>query len=134
MPRSKPRERADPEAPKGRAAEAGRQPAVNKTVAIRTLIEEWTQAGQRTAPKTLTEELKRRYPTEEWSLAYVSSTKSKLKKRQPPQAPAAPPVGEGNPLRGRDAVELVLAVKSLAKQAGGLDQLKKLIEALQADH
>jgi hypothetical protein len=117
----------------GGQAGGGRQPAVNKTEAIRALIEERTQAGQDTAPKGLTEELKRRYPSEGWTIAYVSSIKSKLKKR-PPQRPAPGlPPGEADVAPVQDLIALVLALKRLAKQAGGLDRLKQLIEALQSE-
>jgi hypothetical protein len=108
----------------------------NKTEAIRALIEECAGAGRDTAPKALTEELKRRYPSDAWTIAYVSSIKSKLKKRQPGQAPGAPvarPAGEARRMPASDPVALVLALKSLGKQAGGLDRLKQLIEALQSN-
>jgi hypothetical protein len=117
----------------GGQAGGGRQPAVNKTEAIRVLVEERTQAGLATAPKGLTEELKRRYPSEEWTIAYVSSIKSKLKKRRPHRTAAGPPPGEADLVPAQDPVTLVLALKRLAKQAGGLDRLKQLIEALQSD-
>jgi hypothetical protein len=106
---------------------------VNKTEAIRLLIEEWTQAGRECLPKALTEELKRRHPSEQWTLPYVYSIKSKLKKKRPPQAPPVARPEEASPVPAQDPVALVLAVKDLAKQAGGLDRLKRLIEALQSD-
>jgi hypothetical protein len=133
MPRGKPRKQAEPTAPGGQPSGAGRQAAVNKTEAIRALVEECTQAGRDTAPKGLTEELKRRYPSEEWTIPYVSSIKSKLKKRRPQRATASPPPDEGGPGLAQDPVALVLALKRLAKQAGGLDRLRQLIEALQSD-
>src|SRR4051812_9177193 len=79
-----------PEAPRAPAAVPGRPGAVNKTEAIRLLIEEWTQVGRECLPKALTEELKRRYPSERWTLPYVYSIKSKLKKKRPPQDPPVP--------------------------------------------
>jgi hypothetical protein len=105
---------------------------VNKTEAIQLLMDEWAQAGRECLPKALVEELRRRYPSEQWTLPYVYSIKSKLKKR-PPQAPPVSRPEEANLVPARDAVALVLAVKDLAKQAGGLDRLKRLIEALQSD-
>ena len=132
MPRGKPLKRAKPMPPGSQPGDGG-QPAVNKTEAIRTLIEECTRAGRDTAPKGLTEELKRRYPSEEWTIAYVSSIKSKLKKRRSQRVPASPPPGEASLVPAQDPVALVLALKSLARQAGGLDRLRQLIEALQSD-
>jgi hypothetical protein len=114
------------------ATAPARQGAVNKTEAIRVLIQEWTQAGRKCLPKELMAELKRRYPAEQWALPYVYSIKSKLKKR----APHAPPVSrteEATPVPTLDPAALVLAVKDLAKQVGGLDRLKRLIEALQSE-
>lgn len=122
-----------PEAPQAPAAAPGRPGPVNKTEAIRLLIEEWTQAGRECLPKALAEELKRRYPSEQWTLPYVYSIKSKLKKQRPPPARPASRTEEASPVPAHDAVALVLAVKTLAKQAGGLDRLKRLIEALQND-
>ena len=119
---------------KSRKPQEGRpagQPPVNKTEAIRALIEEWTEHRREALPKALTEELTRRYPAQAWSLPYVSSIKSKLKKRLQ-QAPTSPPGETGSPL-AQDPADLVLAVKKLAKQAGGLDRLRRLIEALQSD-
>jgi hypothetical protein len=136
MPKVKSRKQAEPKAPEGQPAGAGRQPAVNKTEAIRALLEECTRAGRDTAPKALVEELKRQHPSEVWTIAYVSSIKSKLKRKQHRQAPASPlgpPAGEAGLAPAGDPVALVLAVKSLAKQAGGLHRLKQLIEALQSD-
>jgi hypothetical protein len=109
------------------------RPAVNKSEAIRKLIEEWTQAGRDCQPKNLTEELKRRYPSHVWSLPYVYSIKSRLKKQRPPQAPDQSHADPASTLPAQDPAALVLAVKNLAKQAGGLDRLKRLIEALQSD-
>jgi hypothetical protein len=129
MPKGKSRKQLGPEAPKDRA---GGPPPVNKTEAIRSLIEEWARAGRQTAPKALTEELKRRYSSKEWSLSYVSSIKSKLKRKQP-APPVTPSAGETGPIPASDPAALVLAVKNLARQAGGLDRLKRLIEALQSD-
>jgi hypothetical protein len=106
---------------------------VNKTEAIRLLIQEWTQAGRDCLPKALREELKFRYPSEQWTLPYLYSIKSKLKKKQPPQGPPASRAQERSQGPNQDPVDLVLAVKNLAKQAGGLDRLKQLIEALQSD-
>jgi hypothetical protein len=114
--------------PTGRAGQA----AVNKTEAIRALIEEWTREGREAPPKALTEELQRRYPAQRWSLPYVSSIKSKLKKRLQQAAPPSPP-GQAGPPPAQDPADLVLALKKLAKQAGGLDRLRRLIEALQSD-
>src|SRR5262249_55899788 len=111
----------------------GRPRTVNKTEAIRLLIEEWTQSGRDCLPKALTEELKRRHPSEQWSLPYVYSIKSKLKKKRPPHAVAVSRPEEANLVPAQDPVALVLAIKNLAKQAGGLDRLKRLIEALQSD-
>ena len=132
MPRGKPLKRAKP-MPLGSQPGDGGQPAVNKTEAIRALIEECTRAGRDTAPKRLTEELQRRYPSEEWTIAYVSSIKSKLKKRRPQRVGASPSPGEAGLVPAQDPVALVLALKSLARQAGGLDRLRQLIEALQSD-
>ena len=132
MQRGRPRKQAEPMTPGGQAG-GGRQPAVNKTEAIRALIEECTRAGRDTAPKGLTEELKRRYPSEEWTIAYVSSIKSKLKKRRPQRVGASPSPGQAGLVPAQDPVALVLALKSLARQAGGLDRLRQLIEALQSD-
>jgi hypothetical protein len=106
---------------------------VNKTKAIRLLIEEWTQAGRECLPKALTEELKRRYPSEQWTLPYVYSIKSKLKKKRPPQAQTISRREEASLVPAQDPADLVLALKKLAKQAGGLDRLRRLIEALQSD-
>jgi hypothetical protein len=106
---------------------------VNKTEAIRLLIEEWTQTGRECLPKALTEELQRRYPAERWTLPYVYSIKSKLKKKRSPQAPPVSRPEGANLFPASDPAALVLAVKNLAKQAGGLDRLKRLIEALQSD-
>ena len=106
---------------------------MNKTEAIRALIEEWRQASRECLPKALAEELKRRYPAQVWSLPYVYSIKSKLKKQRPPEVPPPSRAGLINPLPAQDPVALVLAVKNLAKQAGGLDRLKRLIEALQSE-
>jgi len=122
-----------PEAVQAPGAVPGRPAAVNKTEAIRLLIEEWTQAGRECLPKALADELKRRYPSEQWTLPYVYSIKSKLKKKRPPPVPPTSRRGEASPVPAQDAVALVLAVKNLAKQAGGLDRLKRLIEALQSD-
>jgi hypothetical protein len=133
MPREKPRKQAEPTTPGGQPGGTGRQPAVNKTEAIRALVEERTRAGRDTAPKGLIEELKRRYPSEAWTIAYVSSIKSKLKKRRPLRAAANPSAGEAGLVPAHDPVALVLALKRLAKQAGGLDRLKQLIEALQSN-
>jgi hypothetical protein len=132
MSRGRPRKQTDPVPPGGQPG-AKRRPAVNKTEAIRELVEECTQAGRGTAPKGLTEELKRRYPSEEWTIAYVSSIKSKLKKRRPRPAASSPPPGDAGFAPSQDPVALVLALKRLAKQAGGLDRLKQLIEALQSE-
>jgi hypothetical protein len=115
------------------AASPNRPAAVNKTEAIRRLIEQWTQLGRECMPKALTVELQRRYPSEQWTLPYVYSIKSKLKKKRPPQAPAVSRPEEVNLGSSQDAAALVLAVKNLAKQAGGLESLKRLIEALQSD-
>lgn len=112
---------------------AGRPQTVNKTEAIRLLIEEWTQVGCDCLPKALAEELKRRYPSEQWTLPYVYSIKSKLKKKRPPQAPPASRLEEASLVPDQDPVALVIAVKGLAKKAGGLDRLKRLIEALLSD-
>jgi hypothetical protein len=106
---------------------------VNKTEAIRLLIEEWTQAGRECLPKALTGELKRRYPSEQWTLPYLYSIKSKLKKKRLTQAPPVSRPDEVSQVPAQDPVALVLAVKNLAKQAGGLDRLKRLIEALESD-
>ena len=133
MPRGKPLKRAKPMPSGGQPGDAGAQPAVNKTEAIRALIEECTRAGRDTAPKRLTEELQRRYPSEEWTIAYVSSIKSKLKKRRPQRVGAGPSPGEAGLVPAQDPVALVLALKSLAREAGGLDRLRQLIEALQSD-
>ena len=122
-----------PEALHAPAAVPGRPGTVNKTEAIRLLIEEWTQAGRECLPKALMEELKRRYPSDQWALPYVYSIKSKLKKKRPPQAPPVSRPEEASLVPAQDPVALVLAVKGLAKQAGGLDRLKRLIEALQSD-
>ena len=122
-----------PEAVQAPGAAPGRPAAVNKTEAIRLLIEEWTQAGRECLPKALADELKRRYPSEQWTLPYVYSIKSKLKKKRPPPVPPTSRREEASPVPAQDAVALVLAVKNLAKQAGGLDRLKRLIEALQSD-
>ena len=127
MPRGKSRKPHE-----GRAAGPSGQTPLNKTEAIRALIEEWTQDGREALPKALTDELARRYPAHAWSLPYVSSIKSKLKKRLQHAAPASPPGQTGSPL-AQDPADLVLAVKKLAKQAGGLDRLRRLIEALQSD-
>src|SRR5260370_1834688 len=81
----------------GLAAGPGGQPPVNKTEAIRALIEEWAQDRREAPPKALTEELARRYPAHAWSLTYVSSIKSKLKKRLPHAAPASPPGQAASP-------------------------------------
>ena len=116
----------------GLAAPRGGQPPPNKTEAIRALIEEWTEDGREAPPKALTEELARRYPTHAWSLPYVSSIKSKLKKRLQQATRASAPGHTGSPL-AQDPAYLVLAVKKLAKQAGGLERLRRLIEALQSD-
>jgi hypothetical protein len=118
--------------PEGLAAGPGGQPAVNKTEAIRALLEEWNREGREAPPKALTEELQRRYPAQAWSLPYVSSIKSKLKKRLRQAAPPSPP-GQAGPPPAQDPADLVLALKKLAKQAGGLDRLRRLIEALQSD-
>jgi hypothetical protein len=106
---------------------------VTKTEAIRLLIEEWTQAGRECLPTKLREELQRRYPSAQWTLPYIYSIKSKLKKLRPPQPPSVSRPEEANPVPASDPAALVLAVKELAKQAGGLDRLKRLIEALQSD-
>jgi hypothetical protein len=121
---------ANPQAP---AAVPGRLDEVNKSEAIRLLLEEWTQAGRECVPKALREELKRRYPSEQWTLPYLYSIKSKLKKKRPPQARPLSRVEETDQIPDPDPVALVLAVKNLAKLAGGLDRLKRLIEALQSD-
>jgi len=115
------------------AGVAGPPKAVNKTELIRLLIQEWTQAGLECVPKALREELKRRHPSEQWTLPYLYSIKSKLKKRRPAQAPPASRVVEASQVPDQDPIALVLAVKNLAKQAGGLDRLKRLIEALQSE-
>jgi hypothetical protein len=122
--------RENPQVP---AAIPGRPEALNKTEAIRLLIQEWTQAGRECVPKALREELKRRYPSEQWTLPYLYSIKSKLKKMRPAQAPPVSRAEEASQVPDRDPVALVLAVKNLAKQAGGLDRLKRLIEALQSE-
>ncbi len=122
-----------PEAPPAPAAVSGRPAGVTKTEAIRLLIEEWTQEGRECLPKALTEELKRRYPAQQWTLPYVYSIKSKLKKKRLPQAPPVSAPGQAGLPDTQDPATLVLAVKNLAKQAGGLDRLKRLIEALQSD-
>lgn len=83
-----------PEAPPAPAAVSGRPAEVTKTEAIRLLIEEWTQEGRECLPKALTEELKRRYPAQQWTLPYVYSIKSKLKKKRPPQDPPVFPPGQ----------------------------------------
>jgi hypothetical protein len=118
--------------PEGRTVRSGGQAALNKTEAIRALIEEWTREGREAPPKALTEELQRRYPAQAWSLPYVSSIKSKLKKRLQQASPPSPP-GQAGPPPAQDPADLVLALKKLAKQAGGLDRLRRLIEALQSD-
>jgi hypothetical protein len=122
-----------PEAPQASTAAPGQPGPVNKTEAIRLLIEEWTQAGRECLPKALTEELKRRHPAEQWTLPYVYSIKSKLKKKRPPPTRPASRPEEASLVPAQDAVALVLAVRTLAKQAGGLDRLKRLIEVLQGD-
>src|SRR5262249_2356823 len=119
--------------PQAQAAAPGRPDELNKTEAIRLLIQEWTQAGRVCVPKALREELRRRYPSEQWTLPYLYSIKSRLKKKQPPQAPPLSRVEEADQVPDQDPVALVLAVKNLAKQAGGLDRLKRLVEALQSD-
>jgi hypothetical protein len=132
MPRGRPHKQAEVTAPEGQPAERKAQATVNKTEAIRALLERCARDSRDTAPKALVEELRRLYPSERWTLAYVSSIKSKLKKRRPPPPPgAAPPVTTGEEAPAIDPVALVLAVKALAKRAGGLDRLKQLIEALQ---
>ena len=122
--------RVNPGAP---AIVPGRPKAVNKTEAIQLLIQEWTQVGRECVPKALREELKRRYPSQQWTLPYLYSIKSKLKKRRPVQAPPVSRAEEASQVPDQDPVALVLAVKNLAKQAGGLDRLKRLIEALQSE-
>jgi hypothetical protein len=122
--------------PKARPAPAvhsGQPAGVSKTEAIRLLIEEWTQEGRACLPKVLVQELKRRYPSEQWTLPYVYSIKSILKKKRSLQVPPASPAGQSGLPDTPDPAGLVLAVKHLAKQAGGLDRLKRLIEALQSD-
>jgi hypothetical protein len=132
MPRGKPHKQAEAATPEGQPAERGAQAAVNKTEAIRALLERCARESRDTAPKALVEELRRLYPSESWTLAYVSSIKSKLKKRRPAQPPGAAPAPAGEEAPAADPVALVLAVKALAKRAGGLDRLKQLIEALQS--
>src|SRR4051794_9614064 len=97
--------------------------SMNKSNAIRAAIAETPQAG----PKEIVNRLAERGVKVSSTLVYYIKSQEKRKKRQLKRervAKTSQGTGAANP------VELVLRVKSLARDAGGIKDLKRLVDAL----
>jgi hypothetical protein len=100
-------------------ADAGK---VNKSAAVREAVAQNPQADSKAIMALLAEKGVRVSPT---LVYYVRSKQGKEKRRQARHASDASRwTGTGNPL------DLIVKVKALAAEAGGMDNLKRLVDVL----
>jgi hypothetical protein len=94
--------------------------AVNKSAAIRELLNQNAKTPVKEIMATLAQKGIKVQP----SLVYFLKAKMKRQKRRQIRERVAQTTGNGNP------VDLILKVKGLAAQAGGMGKLKQLVEVL----
>src|SRR5262249_15615640 len=93
---------------------------VNKSAAIRDMINQ----NPKTKPSEIVSLLAEKGITVRPHLVYLVKGKMKRVKRRQTRQRAMTKTGNGN------AVELILKVKGLAKEAGGMGSLKQLVDVL----
>jgi hypothetical protein len=104
-------------------ARGGNGKPLNKSAAIREVIEQHPQARSQEIVSLLAQKGIKVRPT---LVYYIRSKQNQEKRKQRRQhvAETSRNTGTGNP------VELVLKTKSLAREAGGIRYLKQLVDAL----
>lgn len=95
----------------------------NKSAAIRAALEQNPKAKSKEIVATLAEKGMKVAPT---LVYYIKSRAKRLKRKQKRERIAATSRGMGS----ANPVELVLQVKRVAQSAGGMKNLKQLVDAL----